>query len=674
MRFATPLSPLLALAILAGPALAHGGTFTGYKTGQAPSHPYGAGQPPPTIPAGSPVARPPGLTGTGAFTPLAALFQIDLTEWSWWWELNKEPFLRLRARLLDTGAVSGSDGFFLGRGAQEQRSDDGVSPTPDMIRDEIVPALLRAMEDERSQDILTACLIALARIGEDRLGAETELEPVLREYLGHMDRTVAETAVVALGILGRETSVFLLSDILRDTKAGRAAVKETEVSYRLRAFAAYALALIGAQSEREDVRRFVVHVLTRGIEEDDTPSADLSAACVIALGRVPLESCGEFVEAKRGVVTPSTGSREAQVAFLLELLRDDRKLKRLARAHVPTSLALLASGPALDGSEVKTRVAEALLGRLVASRHEDPGVLASCVVGLGLIGDPDADELDVRIRRALIGISSHTSDRQSRRYALVSAGQVAERDGRGEPVGVAELRSHLLRRLAGAKGDMKYWAGLGLAMVGRGEAARGEIPSDSITRALRHELKTARTPLEVGAFSIACGLLRDVESSELLRDKLQRTREDKARGHAAIGLGLLNDRDSLVPIQRLADDSTYRPDLLRELAIALGLLGDRTAVDLLLDKLERARALSAQASIARALGRIGDRRAVTPLVAMLETERLSDQARAFAAVALGIVADTDEMPWNTVLAVGLDYTSAPVTLFDLQGFGVLNIL
>ena len=96
--------------------------------------------------------------------------------------------------------------------------------------------------------------------------------------------------------------------------------------------------------------------------------------------------------------------------------------------------------------------------------------------------------------------------------------------------------------------------------------------------------------------------------------------------------------------------------------------------ELLLDKLARATSLSAQASIARALGRIGNAKTVAPLVEMLENEGLTDQARAFAAVALGMVAGRQELPWNSILGWGLNYTVAPETLFDQAGYGVLNIL
>ena len=664
---------LAALCVVAGPALAHGGTF------RPPTDPrYGPKGNLPTTPYSGPGSGrgaygppPPGTPGSLLSGGVDA---VDMTEWTWWWELHKEIHLQLRARLRDGGVASGSDGFFLGRGQKSAARNDGVGPSREQVRGEVVPALLRRLEAEKSQDVRTSCLIALARIGEDEDATATALEPVLRRHLQDADSTVVETAAIALGILGNDATAFLLGDLVRDTAAGQAAVGKEEVPVRVRAFAAYGLALLGRNSAREDVRRFVVHSLTRGIEEDDTASADLSAACVIALGRVPLAAGGVFPDPGPKTVAASSASLEAQTAYLIELLRDERKLKRVARAHVPTSLGLLASDPALDGGEVKARVGEALLERLSLSRRENTDVLQSCAIGLGLIGDIDDDELDGRIRRTLVALPSRIDDRQARHFALISVGWVSARTGRGDAGGVADLRAHLLRQFTGGRGDTPQWAGLALGLLGRAEAARGELPSTAVVRALHSGLRDAKAPSDIGALCIASGLLRDPNATSLMLDKLARTKEGQARGHAAVGLGMLNAREALVPIRRLADESTYRPDLLRELAIALGLLGDPSVVDLLLDKLGRSSALSAQASIARALGRIGDRRAVTPLVQMLDRATLHDQARAFAAVAVGIVADREELPWNTILGVGLNYNAAPETLFDQQGNGVLNIL
>ncbi|MEW6073693.1 MAG: HEAT repeat domain-containing protein [Planctomycetota bacterium] len=653
----------LLLLLLAGPAAAHGGTYRGYPTGGAPSHPYGPGIPNPGLPPGATTA------GGGSGDP-----GVDLTEWTWWWELEKELHLEVRARLGERGATSGSDGFFLGRGQKRPPAADDRRPSAATIRGEILPALRRALEAERGQDLRTACLVAIARIGAGEEAERPELEPLLRRHLADLDPTVAETAALALGILGREESAFLLADLLGDREPGRRAVGEEEVPPRLRSFAAYALALLGAKSAREDVRRFVVHSLTRGLAEDETASPDVATACVVGLGRVPLAPGGEFPAAGPAHAMPSTGSREAQMVHLLALLADERSLGRLPRAHVPTSLALLAGGPALDGSEAKTRAGEAILDRLAMRRGESAELVQSCVLALGFLGDADEDELDLRIRRVLIDLPGRLDDRQARHNALLAAGRVGARDGRSGPPGADELRAHLLRQLGGGKSDMRPWAALGLALLGRADSARGDPGAAAIAGALRSELAGAGSPIEAGAVCIAAGLMRDPEAGPLLLATFQRLRDDLARGHAAVGLGLLEAREALESIRRVAEEATYRPDLLRELALALGLLGDRTVVDSLVEKLERSSSLSAQASLARALGRIGDHRAVRPLLALLEDSGEPAQARAFAAVALGILADPEELPWNTVLAVGVNYTAAPPTLFDLQGNGVLNLL
>ncbi|MBI5361635.1 MAG: hypothetical protein HZA53_00560 [Planctomycetes bacterium] len=91
--------------------------------------------------------------------------------------------------------------------------------------------------------------------------------------------------------------------------------------------------------------------------------------------------------------------------------------------------------------------------------------------------------------------------------------------------------------------------------------------------------------------------------------------------------------------------------------------------------LAEARGLSAQAAIASALGFIGDARAVDPLVRMLQQgERITDSARGYAAVALGIVADKELLPWNAKLSVGINYRANTTTLTGEGGTGVLDIL
>ena len=76
----------------------------------------------------------------------------------------------------------------------------------------------------------------------------------------------------------------------------------------------------------------------------------------------------------------------------------------------------------------------------------------------------------------------------------------------------------------------------------------------------------------------------------------------------------------------------------------------------------------------RYLVAVGDAGSIGPLVELLDDTDKTASARAFAAVALGLVCDQDELPWNTILSVDLNYSAAPATLYDQAGFGILNIL
>ena len=133
-------------------------------------------------------------------------------------------------------------------------------------------------------------------------------------------------------------------------------------------------------------------------------------------------------------------------------------------------------------------------------------------------------------------------------------------------------------------------------------------------------------------------------------------------------MGRLNDT---------VEKSKFRPDLLRQAAVALGLLGDKSAVTGLVEMLRGAKGLSAQASIASALGFIGDAGSVEPLTEMLlgkSEKKASDVARGFSAVALGIVCDKEDFPWTMKLSTNVNYRANIATLTNTNGDGILDIL
>ena len=574
---------------------------TGDTSGSGPSGPTASTAGSPGSPgSSSPIAataRP-----QGALTPGGSVTPVDFSAWTWWWEFNKEPFLDLRSHLFAGAPVTGEEGYFLGRGQSADAAASRMRPSREEIRTRIVPALMEALESRSSNDLTTAALIALARIGEDHSGADrVQIQGVLRPFLKSSSQEVSETATAALGILGNESAALLLSEILLDTDEGRRSVDQSRVPGRTRAFSAYALGLLGAQTEMEDVRRYVVHKLLRALERDDTSTSDLGVACVLSVGRVPLAWSGEIPETSRPSAPLAAVAREAQILQLLSVL-GDKKRQRLVRAHTPTSLALLLGGPespAPTAGPLRERVGRELLARFDPRKRESVELRQSCAIALGLIGDNDADELDRAIRNALRGADG---DRHLEHMALIALARTVARDGSGPASGVQRIQDELAAKLSRSSSDDARWSALALAILERTRTRRGHLPSLEIERALRDQLLEVRSPIDVGAVSIACGILGSLESEAALLKKLRTTEEESARGFSALGLGLVQARSATDEIRIVVDESTYRPRLLREASIALGLLSDPAAAGLLVEKLTRTRSLAAQASIAQALG------------------------------------------------------------------------
>ncbi|MEW6073004.1 MAG: HEAT repeat domain-containing protein [Planctomycetota bacterium] len=643
----------------AGPPVPRPGQPAGPGTGAgSPGAPGGN----PGLPAGDSGAGP----GTGGSTDL------DLSSWQWWWEFNKEPYLAVRAHQRTAGVESGSDGFYLGRGRRVRRARADRRPTEVQVVEQILPALQAALAARDSNDMVTGALLGIARIGNDRPGPErAALETAILPHLQEPNRQLAEIAALALGLLGHDPSVLVLGELVLDTESGRRAAGAHEVPVRLRAFAAYGLGILGARTENEDVRRYAVHALRRALEGAGTASPDLAVACASALGRIPLTWSGA---ADPGAAPIASSGREGQIAFLRGIVGDENA-HRFVRAAAATSLAflLVAPGegcPAALAAEVGEEIREDL-----ATRRKVPRELRqSAAIALGILADGDGDPFDARARRALFAAAREAGDEGTRRFALISLSRVAVRPGRGEAVEAEAVRTEILRFLGGGGAETRRWAALALALLERGRGAGEAVPAPAVVQALHICTADANAPADCGAFATATGLLGDPSGVDELFLQLGAQDEEVARGYVAVALGLLQVPSALAPLQEVAQEATYQPWLLRGAAIALGMLGDPDVVDVLLEKLAASQSISAQASIAQALGRIGDDRTVEPLLALLTDARGTSGSRAFAAVALGLVADEDLLPWTTLYAVDANYRAAPPTLYDPEGLGLLNFL
>lgn len=644
-----------------------------------PSGPSTPGPSGPSTPGGgpsSPAPSGPSTQGGGDTGP-------DLTTWQFWWGFNKDPYLNLKAHIHSGSTATGSDDFFIGHGQQSQ-SKDNFKPSEADIRNKIVPVLIDAIENETNNDIVTAALVALAKIG-DAKGQDgvSQFEAVIKTRLDDSVQEISETAAVSLGILANPASIDILEQIATDLPEGRRVIgkPESQVGYRTRAFAVYGLGLIGYQTEDPAHRTRIVKILHSLLESPRFSTRDIKVACMISMGLVPiaqLESV-EPVDGEEAPVAMPWDSRGAQIDYVLDFFESENDKNRdyMVRAQAPRAVSLLIKGAEAQYKEtVANRLMEYFGGR---TQKGESQLRQSAVLAMGAIGDTDSgkapgDKIDIEIRSRLIK-AVEDADQQVKHFSLIALAQVGGNIGEGDPsAGLKEIRDHLGRQLAKGKAR-KSWAGLAIGVMERKLADQaGPVSAEQLDN-VKSALVEAKAVREVGAYAIGLGIAKHIGASDVMQAKLEEMSQDEARGYLAVGLGLMEAQGSKEQIQEIVKKSKYRADLLKQAAIALGLLGDKSVVTELLDMLKNdAKTLSSQAAIATALGFIGDSRSIDPLVAMFQDDSLTDKARAFAGVALGIVADKEPLPWNTKISVDINYRANTTTLTDDGGTGILDIL
>ena len=673
-------------------ALGHGGTYRGPGDTVPPGGSGGGGGGNPATPSsgspgapsgpssGNPAPGTPGSGGGGpgqSSTPTTGGAEVgpDLTAWTFWWEFNKDPYINLKDAISQGVTTTGSGDWFLGSGEASQ-AKDSMAPSKQDIQNKIVPALLDTLQKETNNDIVTGCMMALAKIGEEPSeDGSSVFATEIQKFLPDGNQEISETAALALGILASPASIPVLTDLYEDTTTGRKLVGRGEVPIRTRAFAAYGLALCGSRIGDQDLRMQIVDTLRKTLESETTSTRDLHVATVIAMGLVPLERLGSSEEAAmeagaEGEAGFPLNTRMKQIDYLFDYYKGDGHY--FNRAHAPVAITRLFEGT--ESSEEFVQRREAIAKDFIKAIEADKDkreVVQSCILALGQMGDNDPKGIDKDIRETLMSVQKDLSDQMSRRFAAISLAQVAGRMGQESyEDGVDAAKKYYLTQLSRGQSQMRPWMGLSIGVLGA--ELEEKMPADLVD-ALRSQLRDEKTP-RIGAYAVGAGILGDQTFAEDLMEKLDRIDDDTARGYLCLGLGMMRASEASVKINDIVKESTYRPELLQQAAIALGLLGDKDVVGDLVDTLGKAKSLATQAALSSALGFIGDKRSIDPLVEMLGNEDLTNTARGFAAVALGIVADKESLPWNSKIAVNLNYTATTQTLNDTNGTGILNIL
>ncbi len=616
----------------------------------------------------------------------------DLSIWDMWWGFNKQPYLNLRSHVRSAGVRSISDDFYLGRGEEDQR-ESSLRPSEALIRDRVVPALMKSLETEHQNDILTGCLIALAKIGDIKTeDGSSEFVRVMTRFLKSGEQQISETAALALGILADDRSVPALISLMRSDEEGRRLVGKA-VPYRTRAFAAYGLGLVGNKSTENEMRQRIVESLVATLKGERGAQPDIKVGAISALGLIPLDWATDAA-ASGAPDAAIAASRASLLSYLIQRMSpDDRgegggEKDFRVRSQVPIAVArLLASHDKIPAEMLPVRgeAIERLL-ELVDQRSKEkhaPVVQSACIA-LGMIGNAcgvgDEGEQNRQILEALKRIAKQSAANQTEYFALVALGEMGSRPGEaGNRDLQGDAEKALMTALTRGKGQKQPWAALAIGVCGNALQKNGGALSPAAVLAVRTEAKKEKNPELIGGYAIALGLLKDTESQDTLLGFLDSKAfsTDEARGNISVGLGLMQATSAIGRLSHMVQKSKFRPPLLRQAATGLGLLGDKTVVAGLVEMLGDAKGLSAQASIASALGFIGDAGSVEPLTKMLlgeSAKQTSDVARGFAAVALGIVCDKEDFPWSMKLSTNVNYRANVSTLTNTMGDGILDIL
>lgn len=565
--------------------------------------------------------------------------------WETWWGHHEAALLNLRARVDALRVRTPSD-------------EVGPRIPEALVAGRIVPALLAELARDPGAERTLAALTALARLGPRTLpephGTTTEL---LTRLLAHRDRAVVDSACLALGIVGDAAAVPVLGSLLRDDAAAHARLGRGRVPEALRTNAAYALGVALAALDRPDVARYAAHELL-DVLADPASALDLRVAAVIALGE-----CGSTEE-------PAPGE------LVDELLRriEDREEREPVRAQAATSLGTL-------GAEATSALRGDVLACLLAVLGDERSCTASIeqgiVLALGRLADAGPGEHERAARRALRGIVQQ-GDRAARGFALVALAECGARASRepGER-GLArlaeserEVEGYLRATLLESKGHLRAWAALALGLHGHALTQRGLALEEASRGALARLLARERSVEGASALALAAGL---AGARGALAELEERAAKERDPSYSSLALGFLRQGSELARLRAETREVDHDYLRLARVATARALLGDAELVPDLVAQLATAGCDRARIALCDTLGTLGDARAIEPLIAQLEDGFAADRRRAWAAFALGRLAETRALPWITLYATRVNYLAAPPSLSSPFGGGLLEL-
>lgn len=628
-------------------AWAHGGTYrgpgdTGGGGGGGDNTGGGNGQPGPTT-GGGPVGpttgggggpggpvtgggggKGPGTGGgTGAGKKNRPVEGRE--QWQFWWEYNKDRYLDLKSRLGSGAPKTGSNQYLLG--SKQKMADNSYRPSQDEVNSRIVPTL-KSVLGENEAEIVDSAVLALGRtVGKDSAAVCFE---DIKKVLGSEFASARQSAVLSLGVLGSPDAVPMLLEIMNDSKQGRQYMnaKGKLQSYE-RAFAAISLGFIGSPD--------TIDALKDTITKNENSEIDLRACAIQALGLY-------------------TESKDKIVPFLVDLMKDE-KMNEDTAAQIPIALARL-------GEQAEVAV-NPLLKMIKAKKSPGDRIEESAIIALGQLSKPK----DKEVVEALIEKVKDGQNDQSRHFAMIALAEIASKAVLESAEDNAELLTEVNEFLSKELDNNKRqahapWAALALAIIGKNypESASARI---DVTSKIAAKFDDENNKSYKSACAIALGLLDAKTQCKSLFAEMEKSSEKNEQGYIAVSLGLMRYDEAKPTLNKMVKDDSDA-DLRLQVATALGLMGDVDVVKTLVTALAEAKTLNVISSLAKAVGLIGDRSAIEPLSKVVDDKKAAALARGFGCVALGLLAEKTNLPWNEKLTGNSNYRASVPALREIQ--------
>jgi HEAT repeat protein len=280
-----------------------------------------------------------------------------------------------------------------------------------------------------------------------------------------------------------------------------------------------------------------------------------------------------------------------------------------------------------------------------------------------------------------------THDQRMQRHFKVSRDQLTVNLGlisMGQIGGKANV-DRLLKMLKNGKRSEQGWAALALGLCGfhapkpkpdpRTQSPKDPV-RDRIGAALQHTLLSVnnRDVRAAAALGLGlCGYKKAAPAMQKLLKKYQKVEE--FAGYLALGLAMMEDKTAGKLIEKIMSNATRKPLLMVQTALALARLKHPGASITLRSILRTGGSFRTitLASTSNAMGYLADPGNVDPLVKILGDPTNNKLVRAFAAVALGSMAENDSLTWSAWIAMNMNYSATVETLSNGSA-GILDIL